>query len=58
MKMSNRVAISKSSVFEIQATEQTKQGIMDKLNEIRLTKSFCDECVKISKLLRNSSLKI
>ena len=44
--------ITKPSVFEIKVTEQTKKRIMDKLNEVRLTKSFFDECAEISKRLR------
>ena len=41
--------ISKPSVFEVKVTEKTKQDVINEINEVRLTRSFFDECAKISK---------
>ena len=47
----NMAAITKPSVFEVSVTQKEKE----KIDEVRLTKSFLDDCLKVAKKLRKGN---
>lgn len=48
-------AITKPSVFEISVDKKDFDKAREEVNEVRLTKSFLDECLEVARKLRKGN---